>query len=311
MQIVSHPEKLTPPGKPSAIAIGIFDGVHRGHQALLQKTLELSRANGLRSLVCTFDPHPAQVLSPHTAPALLEPLSVRLERFEALGIDATFVQPFDLQFAATRAERFVQETLAQQLQTRHIIVGAGFTFGRAQEGNVALLRRCGAQLQFQVHPVAHVMVQGLEVSSTQIRKMISRGQVEQAELLLGRFYELRGFVERGLQRGSTIGFPTANLAVENALLPMSGVYAAWALGEFGRRPAVVNIGVAPTFATQTPQVKVEAHLLEYKEGSLYGKRLALQLTRRLRAEQRFATVEDLKTQIAEDVQETLQLLQTQ
>lgn len=284
----------------SAIGIGIFDGVHRGHQALLKKVAELARADRLSPVAYTFHPHPAQVLNHQLAPKLIEPVQSRLRRFEALGIAEAVVEPFDRKFAGMQAQDFVTEVLVKALHVRHVVVGAGFTFGSKQRGNVALLEELGRAHTFEVHAIPHVRMAGIEVSSTKVREFVTGGQMAGATLLLGRPFVLIGTVVEGARRGATLGFPTANLQAQNETIPAKGVYAAVAHGSFGRRNAVVNVGYTPTFAGNT-DIKIEAHLLGYEGPSFYHSVLSLELIERLRDEQRFDGVEALRAQIAKDI----------
>lgn len=284
----------------AAVGIGIFDGVHRGHQALLKKVVELARADRLSALAYTFHPHPAQVLNPALAPKLIEPVQSRLRRFEALGIEEAVVEPFDRKFASMQADTFVVEVLVKTLHVRHVVVGAGFTFGTKQQGNVALLEHLGQEHGFKVHAIPHVRMAGIEVSSTKVREFITGGQMSGATLLLGRPFVLIGTVVEGARRGATLGFPTANLQAQNEAVPAKGVYAAVAHGAFGTRNAVVNVGYTPTFAGNT-NIKIEAHLLDYSGPSFYHTVLSLELLDRLRDEQRFDGPDALRAQIARDI----------
>jgi riboflavin kinase/FMN adenylyltransferase len=290
----------------TAVGIGIFDGVHRGHQALLRRTVELGQGLAGGSVAYTFHPHPAAVLNPTLAPQLIEPVQQRLRRFEGLGLDAAVIEPFDRNFASMAAVSFVRDVLVGFLKARHIIVGAGFTFGSRQQGNVALLRQLGQELGFEVHPVAHVRVGGIEASSTKVREFVHTGQLSGATLLLGRPFCLVGQVIEGAHRGTGLGFPTANLRAANEITPARGVYAAIAQGPFGKQPAVTNIGYTPTFGSNV-DLKIEAYLIDYRGPSFYGANITLELTDRLRDEQRFETVDALKAQIAADVAQARQL----
>ena len=284
---------------PCAVAVGIFDGLHLGHQVLLGRAQALAQADGIKSLVYSFHPHPAQVLAPDLAPRLIESVAQRTERFEAMGFSGAVIEPFNREFAAISPKRFAQDILFEHLHAKHVVVGEGFTFGHQQRGNVAMLQAMGVEHGFEVHPVDHVKVEGLRVSSSKIREFVARGKMRGAAMLLGRRFELRGTVVRGAERGSTIGFPTANLQVESELMPHIGVYAAYATGAFGSQRAVVNVGVAPTF--EVGELKVEAHLLDHSGADLYDQPLTLAFVERIRDEKRFEGIEDLKAQIAVDI----------
>ena len=193
MQIYRDTQSALPQGsKGRSIAIGIFDGVHLGHQALVEGAMSCADADGLSSAILTFEPHPAKVLAPDYAPKMLEPLSRRLERFEKLGVDEVFIQPFTLDFAGRSPEDFIEKTLAHQLQVRHVTVGEGFVFGAKQAGDVALLKKMGESLGFATHPVSHVRQDGMVTSSSKVREFIRNGQIKGATLLLGREPEIFG-----------------------------------------------------------------------------------------------------------------------
>ena len=300
MQLFNSYGELTSFHGPSAVAIGIFDGVHRGHRALLTAATELAQEDGLTSVAYTFHPHPAQVLNPALAPQLIEPLAQRVKRIAALGLGAMLVGPFSKEFAATSADIFVRDILVHRLHVKHVVVGEGFTFGRRQAGNVALLQELGAELGFAVHPITHVRADGIEASSTKIRDFVHQGQMDGATLLLTRPFALFGTVVHGAKRGSGLGFPTANLQVDNELFPKGGVYAGYGNTPHGRYPAVINIGVAPTFGAST-QVRVEAHLLDYQGPQLYDATMSIDLVAHLRDEQKFADIAALTRQIHADI----------
>lgn len=306
MQILPGSAGITDPIGPHAVAIGIFDGVHLGHQQLMRTAVEQARQNNIRSLTYSFHPHPAQILRPDLAPKLLEPIDLRLQRIAAMGIDVALVEPFSREFAKTSPEDFVQRVLVQKLQARHVVVGEGFTFGRRQAGTVELLQQLGKVHGFEVHAIAPVRVDGIHVSSTKIREFVSEGKMDGAQLLLGHPYELVGSVVRGDGRGAKLGFPTANLEPQNEQLPGTGVYAAIASGPFQDHPAAVNVGYTPTFGGSA--LKIEAHLLDYRGGQLYGQTLHLAFIKKLRDEQKFQGVEQLTEQIQRDVAEARQVL---
>jgi len=298
--------ELSPRG--SALALGIFDGVHTGHQALLEKAVHLAKAQDLTSIAFTFAPHPAKVLAPKYAPMMLEPLGLRIERFEQQGLDAVVVQPFNASFAATAPDAFVRKVLVDVLQAKHIIIGEGFVFGAKQVGNVKLLQSIGLELGFEAHGVEHIRLEGMQVSSTKVREFVNHGNVEAARLLLGHPFELIGECIHGDGRGRGLGFGTANLRCLNEQLPATGVYACFA--QIGEKlwKSVVNIGYNPTFGPSA--LKVEAHLLDFSGNELYGQQVRLAMIARLRNEVRFESPEALKQQIAVDIKETLTILES-
>ena len=281
MRIAHSPAELEPAKR--AVTIGTFDGVHRGHQAVVEAVI----ATGLRSAVVTFDPHPRKVLG--YGVELLATLERRIELIRAIGPDDLLVVRFTPQLSLLEPEEFVRLVL-EPLGARIVIAGEDFRFGQRRRGDVALLRELG----FDVRSVP--LVEG--VSSSRIRDLLHRGDVIGAAALLGRAPEVEGTVVAGDQRGGTLGFPTANIAVESDLLvPAFGIYA----GSAGRYRAAVSIGVNPHYGGF--ERRVEAFLLDF-EGNLYGERLRLELWRRLRDEKAFASEAELIAQIARDVEET-------
>ncbi len=295
---------------PSVLAIGNFDGVHRGHQALLAEVRRLAQSVGARAGVLTFDPHPARFFAPKLAPPMILTLDRRIELLGAAGAEFVVIEPFDATLAALPPETFVADVLARDLNARDVVVGHDFTFGRGRAGNPAVLAKLGEQLGVGVTVVPAVCApgEGLVCSSTKVREFVLEGRVEGATLLLGRPFEVTGPVVRGAGRGRPLGFPTANLRPEAELVPRTGIYAAHARRldqpSFGR-PAAVSIGTNPTFATGST-VTVEAYLLDF-DGDLYDQRLRLEFVARLRDEQRFAAVSDLVAQIEHDVAHTRKL----
>jgi riboflavin kinase/FMN adenylyltransferase len=301
MEIVKGHRSLTRRLRAPVIAIGNFDGVHRGHAYLFRETRRLAATTG-ESVVLTFDPHPAKVLAPAFAPPLITPLARKLELIAATGIDVTVVEPFDPHLAAKSPGEFVDEVLVAALGARHVCVGYDFTFGRARSGTLLLLEELGRSRDFGVTVVAAQTVDGMVCSSTKVREFVLEGRVEGAALLLGRDPEVEGVVIRGDGRGKSIGVPTANLKPVTELLPKNGVYAGWAELDGKKVAAAINVGTNPTFTTAHP-ITVEAHLLDVSE-DLYGRRLRVGFTRRLRAEERFPSAAALVAQIEKDIEET-------
>jgi riboflavin kinase/FMN adenylyltransferase len=287
------------------VAIGNFDGVHRGHAHIFHEVRRLAAElrSDAEAVVLTFDPHPAKLLAPSFAPPLITTEARKLELIAAAGIDVTVVQPFDRAFAAKSPETFVDEVLVAALGAANVCVGHDFTFGAGRSGDTAQLGALGAARGFAVHVVPPYSVDGIVCSSTKVREFVLEGRVDGAALLLGRDPEVEGEVVRGDGRGRSIGVPTANLRAETELVPKNGVYAGWAErpGE-ARHAAAINVGTNPTFAREGA-VTVEAHLLDVDE-DLYGARLRIGFVRRLRAEERFASVAELVAQIARDIEQT-------
>jgi riboflavin kinase / FMN adenylyltransferase len=301
--------------RPCAAVVGNFDGVHRGHQAVLRQVAAEAQARGLVSCVLTFDPHPAAVVGAG-APPLLTTMDRRAELMGALGIDRVYVRRFDAAFAAWSADRFVRELLDRGLRARVVVVGDNFRFGAKRSGDLVLLRTLGAALGFEtrVHPVARDSRGAF--SSTRAREAIAASDLDEACRVLGRPHELTGLVIRGDERGRRLGFPTANFDAVPEMLPPDGVYAVvvsevdehgqtgpLASGPPGSRRSVgvTNIGVRPTVATTGGAKRIiETFVLDFA-GDLYGRRLRLHLVARLREERKFGSLEDLKAQIARDV----------
>lgn len=293
------------------LTIGNFDGVHVGHRAIMDTVIERAKLAGGESVVLTFDPHPRKVLQPDRAPRLLATTEQKLELLAEIGVDVVIIEPFDKQFAGMPPEDFVREIVHRRIDPVEVFVGYDFHFGRDREGSMKLLSETGPQLGFAVTIIPEVKVGERDVNSTRIRDLLAEGEVEEAARLLGRPFAIRSEVRRGDQRGRTLGFPTANLLPENEVLPAPGVYAGYVriLAEDGpsnpggeaMQRAVVNVGKRPTFHTQG-QLLAEAHLLDF-EGDLYGRLLELSFCHRLRAEQKFPSVDLLREQIAADVVE--------
>ena len=293
-------------GGGAAVTVGNFDGVHRGHQALVGLALARAREAGGRAVVLTFEPHPARVLAPERAPAALTTLAQKEELLAGLGVDRLAVLAFDPAVAALSAEAFAREVLAEALGARHVVVGESFRFGRRREGDASRLAALGEALGFAVSALPPVLGRGGPVSSSRVRDELARGDVAAAGELLGRPYFVDACVVRGDGRGRTIGVPTANLDPENEVLPARGVYAGrLRVPGAGFRPAVVNLGERPTFGGG--RATLEAHLLDF-EGDLYGARVRLELHERLRDEERFAGTEALVARIREDMTRARALL---
>lgn len=285
----------------SVVTIGNFDGVHRGHLALIACTTAEATQRGARAVALTFDPHPAAVLRPDAVPAALQSLEERTALLRESGCDEVIVVPFDAAFAAQGPEEFVDRLLVDRLAAQLVVVGTNFRFGRAAAGDVALLIALGEQRGFGVEAVGLVDLGDGPVSSSALRSQLAAGDVEVVARGLGRPFSLTGEVVHGEGRGRTIGIPTANVAVaQGRALPADGVYACWAGTDGGdRTAAVVNVGWRPTFAGTSRSI--EAHLLVDGGPDLYGQRLTLEFIARVRGEQRFDGAEALVARIHEDV----------
>ena len=293
-------------GVRSAVAVGNFDGVHRGHQALVAAAVARARETGGAAVVLTFDPHPARVLRPDAAPSALSTLAQKEELVKALGIDRLVALTFDARLAALPPDAFVREVLASLLGARHVVVGESFRFGHARQGDARTLEALGGREGFDVQVVPPVLHAGRPISSSRVREVLAAGDVREAAELLGRPYALDGRVVRGDGRGRTLGIPTANLEAEDQLLPARGVYAGRAMVPSGEwRTAVVNVGERPTFGGTG--LVVEAHLLDFA-GDLYDTRVRLSFHARLRGEERFPSAQALVERIQADVRAARELL---
>ena len=278
--------------RPRHVAIGTFDGVHRGHQAVIEGA----------DTVLTFDPHPLEVLHPPAAPKLIMPFEVKRDFIDGLGVDEMVVIPFDEEFSKLTAEEFIEQVLIERLGAEQVSVGENFRFGAKAKGDPAMLK---AREEFSTRVVPLVEVDGETVSSSRIRALIAAGEVAAARRCLGAPVMVQGEVVVGDKRGRELGFPTANLVPDDRLVsPGHGVYAAFANGH----PAAVNIGIRPTFESGRGEL-IEAYLLDY-EGDLYGSRLCLEFLQRLRGERRFDTPQALIEQMNRDVQRTREVLAT-
>lgn len=298
MRTIQGLPSAPPERRPSAVALGVFDGVHLGHRAILGAAVAQARAVSATAVVCTFDPHPLEVLQPDRAPLAITTLDERLALIAETGIDVAVVLPFDKELAAVEPEAFVKDVLVERLSARHVVVGFNHRFGRGARGDAALLRELGERLGFGVEVVEPFTVDGVEVSSTKIRAALRRGDLDAAARMLGRPYTLPGKVVAGAGRGRTLGFPTANVAPDRPVLVAPGVYACTVdVGGVSHR-AVVNVGVRPTFDEHT--LAVEAYLLDFS-GDLYGQSIRLVFVARVREERRFPSVDALRGQIEADV----------
>lgn len=293
--LTSFPAELVP----SVTALGAFDGIHLAHAKILATTVARARALGIAALACTFDPHPAAVLRPERAPAPIASREENLSRMAQAGLDAAVVIPFTMEFSRLEAEEFVTTVLVDTLRVREVVVGFNHTFGRGARGTAALLRELGERYGFLAHVVPPLQVDGLTVSSSAIREALRDGDLARARAFLGHPYAVTGPVLRGAGRGRGLGFPTANLRPDRALILPPGVYIAQATWSGGRAPAVVNVGYRPTFDEN--EYWVEAFLLDF-DGDLYDQTLTLRFIERIRAERKFESVEALRRQVAADIQ---------
>ena len=285
--------------RPTALTLGVFDGLHLGHQLIMTTVVKRAREVGAVPTVITFDPHPRAVLHPESAPPLLQTLDQKVEGFGVLGIEQTIVVRFDEQFSQTPAEDFLSDVVKERLHAKEVYLGRGFAFGHNREGNIELLRRVSRELGFFADEVPEVRLRKQRVSSSRVRELLAAGKVNLARRLLGRPYGVEGRVERGAERGQVLGFPTANLHPKNRVIPRNGVYVTGALIEGKWRRSVTNIGVRPTFEA-AGEPSVETFVMEWA-GDLYGDVIRVRFLHRLRDERKFGSIEELKAQIERDI----------
>lgn len=295
---------------PSVVSVGVFDGVHRGHAAVVGRAAAHARATGATCVVVTFTPHPLRVLRPEHAPPEVTTLRHRLRLLGAAGADAVLALRFDQALAAQSATEFVEDLLVARLHALRVVVGEDFRFGHRAAGDVAMLRRLGEVHGFDVDAVAPVGGRA-RWSSTYVRERVAAGDVSAAADALGHLPRVEGVVVHGDHRGRTLGYPTANVPVLGGeLVPADGVYAGWLTrldeADAVRLPAAVSIGTNPTFDGE--QRRVEAYVLDRDDLELYGVPIAIELVERIRGMERFASVEDLLTRMARDVEEARALL---
>lgn len=312
MKIIRNPQVDECLAEPHAVAIGVFDGVHRGHQAVIQATRHRAEELQARSAVVTFDPHPARITRPQSAPRILTGIDHRLELLESFGVDTTVIITFDEAQAKERAAEFVERVIVRCLQAKSVTVGDDFHFGYRREGNTQVLGQLGLHFGFDVEAMGQVERNDAvhePISSTAIRRAVAAGDVVTAAAMLGRYHLVSGVVMKGDQRGRTIGFPTANVDVQPELaLPADGVYAAWYLLPDGsRHRAAVNVGKRPTFYVDADRSLVEAHLIDF-HGDLYGQIGRVEFVKMIRTEQRFDGIESLKAQLTADIESAADIL---
>ena len=302
-------------GTPSAVTIGVFDGVHRGHQRIVARARQVATARGLPLVVVTFDPHPDEVVRPGSHPPLLCTLRRRVQLLSELGADAVCVLQFTLEFSQLSPDEFVRAVLADRLHARHVVVGENFRFGHRAAGDVALLAELGEKYDFIAEGVALLTEDGVRISSSLIRDRLTAGDVAGAAGGLGRPHRVEGVVVRGAQRGRTFGIPTANLETPPYMaIPADGVYAGWlaTLDETGleaqRWPAAISVGTNPTFDGQ--HRVVEAYALDRDDLDLYGAHVAVDFAARIRGMARFDSVDELIAQMRIDIDQARALVAT-
>ena len=285
--------------RPTVLTLGVFDGLHLGHQLIVKTVVERARAASAIPTVITFEPHPREVLHPDSAPPLLQTFDQKIEALSVLGIEQTIVIHFDKAFSQIRAEDFLREVVMQRLHAREVYLGRGFAFGHNREGNIDLLRNVSSQLGFAADEVPEVGLRGQRVSSSRIRELLLKGRVNLARRMLGRPYGVEGPVIHGAERGAQIGFPTANIHPHNRVIPRGGVYVTATLIDGQWRRSVTNIGTRPTFESGS-DTSVETYVMNWS-GDLYGDVVRVRFLHRLRGEKKFGSIDELKAQINRDV----------
>jgi riboflavin kinase / FMN adenylyltransferase len=299
VDVIHFPEDARPSRwSQPVLALGNFDGVHRGHRKILERVRRVADERGATSVVMTFDPHPPRVVRPDKAPPLLMTKSQKLEAIEQAGVHGAAIVRFTPEMSRWEPEMFVRTVLVDWLRVAEVWVGANFLFGHDRTGNFTLLRVLGSRYGFRAEKIDPVRYKEFVVSSTRVRRLVSEGRVDEAGALLGHTYSLDGTVVRGDQRGRTIGFPTANLCTENELLPPHGVYATTARIRDVVHASVTNVGVRPT-VDQSGRTTIETHIFNF-DRDIYGAPVRLGFVQRIRDERAFETLEQLQAQIAVD-----------
>lgn len=299
-------ETITRPFEAVSVAIGVFDGVHVGHQALIRQAVEDAHAHGRQAVVLTFDRHPAEVFAPHTAPGYLSVPEKRAKMLSALDVDHLVIVRFDACFRELSPETFLHFVLEGILGARAVFVGEDFRFGNNQGGDVAYLQAAQRRLGFELNVLSPILVGGEKASSTRVRQALRAGDLDDAKAVLGYRYLLRGHVVEGQKLGRTIGYPTANLELERTqVVPVDGIYAVWVDVKGQRYKGACSIGMRPTVGGK--ERTIETFLLDFS-GDLYGAMMDLTFVARLRDELKFDTLDSLIAQIERDVAQTRQLL---
>lgn len=304
MHVYQGVKQLSAPLESSVVTIGNFDGVHLGHQQLIENVVREAQYYGVPSVVYTFHPHPVKVLHPERATYRLFDLKDQQEQFQERGIEYVIIEEFTREFSQVSPQDFLDRYIVSRLHPKTLVVGHDFSFGADRAGNIPFLEKYCAEKGIRLIIIPPFQYQGAVVSSTRIREALKNGEVEKAHELLGRTYYMRGHVEKGFQRGRTIGVPTANIHPDVEFIPRQGVYCT--LTKFGGHlhPSVTNIGVNPTFQENGKgQIKIETHLFDF-DAHLYGLEVEVYLLHFIRDEMKFSGIEELKAQIQKDMDET-------
>ncbi len=306
MRIIRGVKNLNLKFPSPVVTLGNFDGVHLGHQAIFKKVVERGREIKGTSIAFTFEPHPLKVLAPERSPKLLNTFHAKMRLIEAAGIDVVICADFSRSFAEQNPEEFVRNVLHDRIGAREVYVGYDYAFGKGREGSIDFLKKMGGEYGFHVGVVDAVRVDGIVVSSSLVRELVSTGKVSEASRFLGRYYAIEGDVVPGARRGRTLGFPTANIHTPNELIPGYGVYAVLADVDGRRLKGAASIGVRPTFGGGP--ASIEVYLFDF-EGDLYEKKMAISFVERLRGEEKFPDAESLVRQMQKDVEQARKVLE--
>lgn len=306
MLIFTNEEKQIPRMPSLCLTLGIYDGVHLGHQKIIRRVVERAKEIGGMSCVVTFDPHPREVLIPDTAPDLLTSTKKKIELLEALGLDAVCLIRFTREFAQVEARKFVKDFLINTLRTRAIVEGYDWRFGKGRKGDVELLREIGKDNGYEVEQVDGVVIDGQVVSSTLIRELVLEGNLDKAAAYLGREYSITGDIVEGSRMGREIGFPTANIEPHHEAIPPNGIYAVRVDVAGERKNGTLNIGVRPT-VTEEKKRTIEVHIMDFYR-DIYNEEIEVTFVERLRDEKKFPSVEALTDQIKKDVEKARRVL---
>jgi riboflavin kinase/FMN adenylyltransferase len=282
----------------SIVTLGNFDGLHLGHQELIKMVIRRAKETGGKSLVVTFRPHPLKILAPEKCPPLISIYEEKIRLFDKLGIDVLVKIPFTLEFSAMAPERFIKDVLCDLLGAKEIFVGYNYRFGKGRKGNIGTLKELGKKCGFVVREVKQVSLNGEEISSTKIRRLLGEGDVEHAARLLGRTYAVTGIVVKGDGRGKSLGFPTANIVPKHAIIPAKGVYAVRLYVRDKLYDGIANIGLRPTFGKK--DLTIEVHVFDFDE-DIYNEEVSLYFIKKIREEKKFETPGDLARQIRSDI----------
>ncbi len=309
MEIVEHIDKIEKPYNNAVITIGNFDGVHIGHQALFHEVIEKADSIGGTSIVMTFEPHPVRVLKQNGHPPLITLYEQKVELIESSGIDVLICIPFTGEFAAISAKEFVDDILLARIGVKVMVVGQDYTFGKNREGNIELLQTYAKKFGFEVIVTDWILALNKSphrISSTRTRELVMAGKMAEAQKLLGRYYQVRGVVTPGRNRGGRLlGFPTANIALHDELCPKTGVYAVTVEFENKQHKGVANIGYSPTFDDQV--FSVEVHILDFNE-NIYDRQIRVNFKQRIRDEKKFSNISELSDQIKKDIVKARKIL---